>query len=69
MAREGLRTLVVAKRKLDFATYEEFERKYALAKSSKSDRTNLMTEVMMSLEKDMELIGVTGVEDTLQQGT
>lgn len=68
MAREGLRTLVVAKKTLDVAKYEEFERRYAIAKSSKTDRANLMTEVMTSLEEGMELIGVTGVEDTLQQG-
>lgn len=67
MAREGLRTLVVAKKKLDKIELEDFERRYSAAKSSKIDRANQMTQVLSSLESNLELLCVTGVEDTLQK--
>jgi phospholipid-translocating ATPase len=66
MAREGLRTLVVAKRVLTLDEYAAFEKNYAAAKASKTDRVSLMTAAMTSIERDMDLLCVTGVEDTLQ---
>ncbi|KAF9361516.1 putative aminophospholipid-translocase [Mortierella sp. NVP85] len=67
MAREGLRTLVVARKKLSEEMYQEFEAKYHVAKTSISDRTNAMNAVVNQLlEQDLELLGVTGVEDKLQ---
>jgi len=67
MAREGLRTLVVARKKLSEEMYQEFEAKYHVAKTSISDRTNVMNAVVSQLlEQDLELLGVTGVEDKLQ---
>jgi phospholipid-translocating ATPase len=67
MAREGLRTLVVAKKALSQTDYDEFEKKYNTAKSSKLDRANMMYQTMCELEHQMELLCVTGVEDTLQK--
>jgi len=66
MAREGLRTLVVSKKVLSQAEYDEFDKKYSIAKSSKLDRANQMYQTMCVLEQNMELLCVTGVEDTLQ---
>ncbi|CAB4064955.1 E7.6.2.1 [Lepeophtheirus salmonis] len=66
MAREGLRTLVVAKKTLSADQFQEFEQRYAAAKLSVENRSAQVTTVIESLERDMELLCVTGVEDKLQ---
>ncbi|XP_078484830.1 putative phospholipid-transporting ATPase IIA [Ciona intestinalis] len=66
MAREGLRTLVVGKRTLTQDVYYDFERRYQQAKLSVTDRALKVTAVIETLERDMELLCVTGVEDQLQ---
>lgn len=69
MAREGLRTLVVARKRMSEELYQEFEAKYHVAKTSITDRTNAMNAVVNQiLEQDLELLGLTGVEDKLQDG-
>ncbi|KAF8787826.1 putative phospholipid-transporting ATPase IIB like protein [Argiope bruennichi] len=66
MAREGLRTLVVAKKVLTDEQYADFEARLNQAKVSIHDRTAKVTAVIESLERDMELLCLTGVEDKLQ---
>ncbi|XP_053427309.1 probable phospholipid-transporting ATPase IIB isoform X5 [Nycticebus coucang] len=66
MAREGLRTLVVARRSLTEEQYQDFESRYSQAKLSLHDRTLKVAAVVESLEREMELLGLTGVEDQLQ---
>ncbi|CAO1635680.1 unnamed protein product [Jaminaea pallidilutea] len=74
MAREGLRTLVVGRKKLTQQSWEAFEsqHKAARVKASSSnapneDRAALVANVISDhLERDLELLGVTGVEDKLQ---
>ncbi|KAK6028767.1 phospholipid-translocating P-type ATPase, flippase, partial [Ostertagia ostertagi] len=67
MAREGLRTLVVAKRTLSSAELEAFDRAYHAAKMSITDRSQTMQScVNRMLEKDLQLLCLTGVEDRLQ---
>ncbi|GIY93492.1 hypothetical protein CEXT_718281 [Caerostris extrusa] len=66
MAREGLRTLVVAKKVLTEEQYTDFEARLNQAKVSIHDRTAKVTAVIESLERDMELLCLTGVEDKLQ---
>ncbi|XP_058896440.1 probable phospholipid-transporting ATPase IIB isoform X1 [Kogia breviceps] len=66
MAREGLRTLVVAKRALTEEQYQDFENRYNQAKLSVHDRTLKVAAVVESLEREMELLCLTGVEDQLQ---
>lgn len=66
MAREGLRTLVVAKRCLTDDQYCEFDCRYQTAKLAVTDRAARVSAVVESLERDMELLSVTGVEDRLQ---
>ncbi|XP_073069360.1 probable phospholipid-transporting ATPase IIB isoform X8 [Manis javanica] len=66
MAREGLRTLVVAKRVLTEEQYQDFESRYTQAKLSVHDRALKVTAVVESLEREMELLCLTGVEDQLQ---
>ncbi|XP_061428126.1 probable phospholipid-transporting ATPase IIB isoform X3 [Lethenteron reissneri] len=66
MAREGLRTLVVAKKTLTEEQYQDFESRYSQAKLSVHDRSLKLTAVIESLERGMELLCLTGVEDQLQ---
>ncbi|MCV4770954.1 hypothetical protein OFC10_33475, partial [Escherichia coli] len=53
MAREGLRTRVVAKRTLTEEQYQDFESRYSQAKLSIHDRTLKVAAVVESLEREM----------------
>ncbi|KAI8816347.1 putative NEO1-P-type ATPase [Fimicolochytrium jonesii] len=67
MAREGLRTLVIGRKRLSEDALQEFNRRYAEAKISVHDRNAAMQRVVSEvLECDLELLGLTGVEDKLQ---
>ncbi|XP_061903145.1 probable phospholipid-transporting ATPase IIB isoform X4 [Entelurus aequoreus] len=66
MAREGLRTLVVAKKSLSEEQYQDFENRYNQAKLSIHDRALKVAAVVESLERELELLCLTGVEDQLQ---
>ncbi|KAJ2832735.1 putative aminophospholipid-translocase, partial [Coemansia sp. 'formosensis'] len=67
MARDGLRTLVVGRKRLTRAAYERFDAAYQRAKLSVVGRAAAMRDVVADyLESDLELLGVTGVEDRLQ---
>ncbi|KAH3955370.1 P-type phospholipid transporter [Parastagonospora nodorum] len=68
MAREGLRTLVVGRKKLSAQIYQDFSNKYAQASLALNNRDAVVTNVIKEyLESDLELLGVTGVEDKLQK--
>ncbi|KAI9672166.1 MAG: putative aminophospholipid-translocase [Alyxoria varia] len=68
MAREGLRTLVIGRKKLSRAQYESFVNDYKKALLELHGRDVGMARVVKDyLEQDLELLGVTGVEDKLQQ--
>ena len=68
MAREGLRTLVVGRRKLSLDQYGDFSTRYKQASMSLQDRDiNTARVVKDYLERNLELLGVTGVEDKLQK--
>ncbi|ODQ79957.1 hypothetical protein BABINDRAFT_161621 [Babjeviella inositovora NRRL Y-12698] len=68
MAREGLRTLVVARKRLTENLYREFADKYYTASLAMAGRDQQMqTVVARYLETDLELLGLTGVEDKLQK--
>lgn len=67
MAREGLRTLVVARRKLTKAAYEDFKARHHAASVRLEGRNEAMAAVVAeTVERDLELLGLTGVEDKLQ---
>jgi phospholipid-translocating ATPase len=68
MAREGLRTLVVGRRKLSRQQYQQFAASYGEASLALQGRDVGMAKVISEyLERDLELLGVTGVEDRLQR--
>ena len=67
MAREGLRTLVIGRRSLSSRQYDDFMSQYAAASLSLHNRDSTMARVVKEhLEQNLELLGVTGVEDKLQ---
>lgn len=65
-AEEGLRTLLCAKCELDEETYYKWNRKYQEAKCSLQGRTEKIEEVANEIEKNLELVGATAIEDKLQ---
>lgn len=68
MAREGLRTLVIGRKKLSNKMYDDFVDNYKQASLAMHDRDSNMQKVMSYyLEQDLELLGLTGVEDRLQK--
>ncbi|KAF2755652.1 phospholipid-translocating P-type ATPase-like protein [Pseudovirgaria hyperparasitica] len=68
MAREGLRTLVVGRKKLSQETFNDFATQYTQASISLQSREMAMSRVVSRfLESNLELLGVTGVEDKLQR--
>ncbi|KAL2828195.1 hypothetical protein BDW59DRAFT_143334 [Aspergillus cavernicola] len=68
MAREGLRTLVVGRKRLSSLQYQEFASKYKQTSLSLQGRDIGMAKVVSEyLEHELELLGVTGVEDRLQR--
>ncbi|KAF9446849.1 phospholipid-translocating P-type ATPase [Macrolepiota fuliginosa MF-IS2] len=70
MAREGLRTLVVARKRLGKGTFTEFADAYKEASVRVDEgRADAMAGVVGEyLEKELEMLGLTGVEDKLQDG-
>ena len=68
MAREGLRTLVVGRKRMSVQQYKEFSSSYKDASVAINGRDVGMARVVSHyLERDLELLGVTGVEDKLQK--
>ncbi|TKY85994.1 hypothetical protein EX895_004819 [Sporisorium graminicola] len=68
MAREGLRTLVVGRRRLTQDSWVVFERAYKAARVQVEDRNQAMARAIEEhLENNLELLGLTGVEDKLQE--
>ncbi|KAF8856889.1 P-type ATPase-like protein [Acephala macrosclerotiorum] len=68
MAREGLRTLVVGRKHLSVQQYQEFAANFKEASVAINGRDAGMARVVSHyLERDLELLGVTGVEDKLQK--
>lgn len=66
LARDGLRTLVFGKKVLSEKEYENFKEGYKKAKASIQDRAENVAREREKLENNLDLIGVTGVEDKLQ---
>jgi len=65
-ARSGLRTLVVARKKITEQEYIDWKKKYDQAKTAMKDRDAKIQRVVDILETKMELLALTGVEDKLQ---
>lgn len=66
LANEGLRTLVISQKLIDSPFYEDWNRRYQEAKADLNNREQSIQNCINELEQDMELLGITGVEDKLQ---
>ncbi|XP_042504200.1 phospholipid-transporting ATPase 2-like [Macadamia integrifolia] len=67
-AQFGLRTLCLAWRELNEDEYEEWSLTYKEAKTTLVDREWRLAEVCQRLEHNLEILGITAIEDRLQDG-
>lgn len=67
-SREGLRTLVVASKELTQREVEDWHFHYAKASTALTDRVDMLRNVAALVEKNLVLLGATGIEDKLQKG-
>lgn len=67
MAREGLRTLVIGVKRLKADEYDAFESAFRQANLAINNRNEKVQRVVCSLERNLKLLGLTGVEDKLQE--
>nr|XP_045605910.1 phospholipid-transporting ATPase VA-like [Procambarus clarkii] len=67
-SKKGLRVLCMAKRILTDPEYEDWAMKHKDAENSLSGREHKLEDSYNRIEKNMKLIGATGIEDRLQDG-
>lgn len=67
-ARQGLRVLVMAKRILSPAEFTEWWTKHQEIEMSLESRDKRIRESFSCLERNLTLLGATGIEDRLQEG-
>ncbi|KKK13156.1 hypothetical protein AOCH_003583 [Aspergillus ochraceoroseus] len=67
-AREGLRTLCVADRKLTEEEYRSWSKEHDIAAAALTDREEKLENVSSAIEQNLMLIGGTAIEDKLQDG-
>ncbi|KAK6054446.1 hypothetical protein COOONC_08052 [Cooperia oncophora] len=65
-AVEGHRTLCFAVRNIDTATFNAWYKEYLLAINDTSNRKERLAELAENIEKELVLIGVSAIEDRLQ---
>jgi phospholipid-translocating ATPase len=66
MAREGLRTLVFGKRDMSEGEFLDFQERYHAAKTTITNRAGNVQAAITSIERDLDLVALSGVEDKLQ---
>lgn len=67
-AQQGLRTLVLASKIVGEDAYADWDARYQEAARSFQGRDAKLDALGMEMERDLELIGVTAIEDKLQDG-
>lgn len=67
-AGEGLRTLVLAERHLTAEFYEDWSKRHWEASISLEQREEKLNSMYEEVESELELVGVTAIEDKLQDG-
>ncbi|XP_017111184.1 phospholipid-transporting ATPase ID isoform X10 [Drosophila elegans] len=67
-ASEGLRTLALAERRLTQQYYNDWRLRQQEAALSMDSREQKLNEIYEEIESDMQLVGVTAIEDKLQDG-
>ncbi|WOK95908.1 phospholipid-transporting ATPase 1 [Canna indica] len=64
----GLRTLVVGVRELSRNEFEEWKHAYENASTALIGRGRLLRALATNIERDLHILGASGIEDKLQQG-
>lgn len=67
LAKMGLRTLIISQKFLTEKEFNDWNIQYEEANSVLVNRDAAVRRVVESLENDMEFLGITGVEDKLQE--
>lgn len=67
-AKNGLRTLVLASKVIPEEVYNDWDGRYQEASRLFDGRDDAMDKLGNEIERDLELIGVTAIEDKLQDG-
>lgn len=67
-AGEGLRTLVLAERTVDETFFNRWRRRQQDAAVASNGREDKLEAIYEEIESDMRLVGVTAIEDKLQDG-
>eukprot|EP00755_Sulcionema_specki_P009751 Sspe_Gene.44555::Locus_21865_Transcript_1_1_Confidence_1.000_Length_3924::g.44555::m.44555/K01530/E3.6.3.1; phospholipid-translocating ATPase len=65
LAKDGLRTLVFGSKQLSKEEYDSFTTQFKAAQLARNP-AEAMERIRTTLEKDLELVGLSGVEDKLQ---
>ncbi|KAL3631688.1 Alanine--tRNA ligase [Castilleja foliolosa] len=65
---KGLRTLVIGMRELNASGFEAWQSSYESANTAMMGRAVLLRKVASHIENHLNLLGVSGIEDKLQQG-
>ena len=65
---DGLRTLLLAKAELTAKQYEDWAKRYHEAETSIKNRDEKRHALMEELERELEMMGITAIEDKLQEG-
>lgn len=66
-SNDGLRTLMISKKELSEHEYNVWNEKYEQANLSLRDRAMKMEKIQNEIENNLTLLGVTGIEDRLQE--
>jgi phospholipid-transporting ATPase len=64
----GLRTLVIGVRELSQEEFQEWQMAYEKASTALLGRGNLLRGVAANIERNLRLLGASGIEDKLQDG-
>lgn len=67
-AREGLRTLCIARKEISEEDYQAWNKEHDLAAAAIVDRDEKLEKVADAIERDLKLLGGTAIEDRLQDG-
>ncbi|KAJ2785942.1 aminophospholipid translocase [Coemansia interrupta] len=67
-ATEGLRTLCIAMRDISPEEYNQWSAQYTRAATTLTNRQQELDRVAELIERDLELLGATAIEDKLQDG-
>ena len=65
-AKEGLRTLMVGQKKLNHSDYDSWSKRWDAAAVTLVGRDEKLVQLSAEIEKDLSFVGVTAVEDRLQ---